>query len=215
MSLDRRAGLKTAEFLARPTSGGHDMGNLIYSPIASLDGYVEDAQGKFDWAAPDEEVHAFVNDLERTIGTYLYGRRMYETMVFWETVSTEADEPPVFSDYAGIWRAAEKIVYSRTLQTVSSARTRIEREFDPDAIRRLKQSSQADITVGGAELAGHAIGAGLVEECHLFLCPFVVGGGKRALPDNVRAQLELLDEQRFRNGVVHLHYDVCLTGKGR
>ena len=186
------------------------MAKLIYSAIASLDGYVEDSQGKFGWAAPDDEVHAFVNDLERPIGTYLYGRRMYETMVFWETVGTEADEPAVFWDYAWIWRAAEKIVYSRALQTVSSARTRIEREFDRGAVRRLKQSSGADITVGGAELAGHAIAAGLVDECHLFLCPIVVGAGKRALPDNVRAQLELLDERRFRNGVVHLHYSVSV-----
>ncbi|MGA9285765.1 MAG: dihydrofolate reductase family protein [Solirubrobacteraceae bacterium] len=184
------------------------MAKLIYAAIASLDGYVEDSHGRFDWAAPDDEVHAFVNDLERPIGTYLYGRRMYETMVFWETVSTAADEPAVFWDYAGIWRAAEKIVYSRTLQTVSSARTRIEREFNPDAVQRLKQSSGEDITVGGAELAGHAIGAGLLDECHLFLCPIVVGGGKRALPDNVHAQLELLDEHRFRNGVVRLHYRV-------
>jgi len=179
---------------------------LIYAMIASLDGYVEDETGRFDWAAPDEEVHAFVNDLERPIGTYLYGRRMYETMVFWETVSTEADEPAVFSDYAGIWRAAEKIVYSRTLQTVSSARTRIEREFDLNAVRELKQSATTDISVGGAELAGQAIGAGLVDECHLFLCPVAVGGGKRALPDGVRTRLELLDERRFRSGVVHLHY---------
>jgi dihydrofolate reductase len=152
---------------------------------------------------------ALVNDLQRPIGAYLYGRRMYETMVFWETASAEAeaDEPAVFGDYAGIWRAAEKIVYSRALQTVSSARTRIEREFDPDAVRQLKRSSGADIAVGGAELAGQAIGAGLVDECHLFVCPIVVGGGKRALRDNVRAQLELL---RFRNGVVHLHYRLSL-----
>ncbi len=186
------------------------MVKLIYSAITSLDGYVEDADGRFDWAAPDEEVHAFVNGLERPIGTYLYGRRMYETMIFWETVRTDANQPAVMRDFAQIWRAAEKIVYSRVLQTVSSARTRIEREFDGDAIRRLKQSSEADITVGGAELAGHAIGAGLLDECHLFLCPIVVGGGKRALPDNVRAQLELLDERRFRNGVVHLHYRVSV-----
>jgi dihydrofolate reductase len=186
------------------------MAKLIYAAIASLDGYVEDEEGRFDWAAPDDEVHAFLNDLERPIGTYLYGRRMYETMVFWETVSTEADEPTVFSDYAGIWRSAEKIVYSRALQTVSSARTRIEREFDRDAVRRLKQSSGTDITIGGAELAGHAIGAGLVDEWHLFSCPIVVGGGKRALPDRVRAQLELLDEHRFRNGVIHLHYRVSV-----
>src|ERR1700733_1239417 len=184
------------------------MAKLIYTAIASLDGYVEDEQGRYAWGAPDDEVHAFVNDLERPIGTYLYGRRMYETMVFWETVSTEAEEPTVFSDYAGIWRPAEKIVYSRALRTVSSARTRIESEFDPDLVRRLKESSSADIAVGGAELGGHAIGAGLVDECHLFLCPVVVGGGKRALPDNVRAQLELLDLRRFRNGVVHLHYRV-------
>ena len=186
------------------------MAKLIYSTIASLDGYVEDAEGEFNWSAPDEEVHAFVNDLERPIGTYLYGRRMYETMVFWETVSAGADESPVFRDYAEIWRAAEKIVYSRALKTVSSASTRVEREFDRDAVRRLKQSSGADISVGGAELAGHAIGAGLVDECHLFLCPIVVGGGKRALPASVRAQLELLDERRFRNGVVHLHYRLSL-----
>jgi dihydrofolate reductase len=186
------------------------MAKLIYAAIASLDGYVEDEEGKFDWAAPDDEVHAFVNDLERPIGTYLYGRRMYETMVFWETASKEADEPAVFWDFAQIWRAAEKIVYSRTLQTVSSARTRIEREFDRDAIGLLKQSSPADIAVGGAQLAGQAFGAGLVDECHLFLCPVVMGGGKRALPDTVRARLELLDERRFQNGVVHVHYRVIL-----
>jgi len=184
------------------------MAKLIYAAIASLDGYVEDEEGGSEWAMPDEEVHAFVNDLERPIGTYLYGRRMYETMVFWETATHRTDEPAVFRDYAGIWRAAEKIVYSRTLQTPASARTRIEREFDRDAVRRLKQSSEADIAVGGAELAGHAINAGLVDECHLFLCPIVVGGGKRALRDNVRAQLELLDERRFRSGVVHVHYRV-------
>ena len=186
------------------------MAKLIYAALASLDGYVEDEQGRFDWAAPDDEVHAFVNDLERPIGTYLYGRRMYETMVFWETASAEVDEPPVFADFAEIWRAAEKIVYSRTLQMASSARTRIEREFDRDTVLRLKESSATDIAVGGAELAGHAIGAGLVDECHLFLCPIVVGGGKRALRDNVHARLELLDERRFRSGVVHLHYRVSV-----
>jgi len=179
---------------------------LIYAAIASLDGYVEDAQGTFDWAMPDEQLHAFVNDLERSIGTYLYGRRMYETMVFWETAGS--DEPPVFADYAEIWRAAEKVVYSRTLQSTSSARTRIEPEFDPDAVRRLKRSSETDIAIGGAELAGQALAAGLVDECHLFLCPVVVGGGKRALPDGVRTNLELLDQRRFPNGVVHVRYRV-------
>jgi dihydrofolate reductase len=183
------------------------MAKLIYAAIASLDGYVEDETGKFDWAVPDEEVHGFVNDLERPIGTYLYGRRMYETMRFWETAGGQ-DEPPVFNDYAELWRAAEKVVYSRTLESASSGKTRIEREFDPDAVRRLKESAATDISVGGAELAGQALGAGLVDECHLFLFPIVVGAGKRALPDGVRTQLTLLDERRFASGVVHLHYRV-------
>jgi dihydrofolate reductase len=185
---------------------GVAMPKLIYQAIASLDGYVEDEEGNFDWAAPDGEVHAFVNDLERPIGTYLYGRRMYETMVFWETVSTDIDQPIVIRDFAEIWRAAEKVVYSRNLETVSSARTRIERDLDPEAVRRLKETSATDITIGGAELAGQALALGLVDECHLFLGPVVVGGGTRALPDGLRAQLELLDERRFRSGVVHLRY---------
>jgi dihydrofolate reductase len=184
------------------------MANLIYQAIASLDGYVEDEEGNFDWAAPDGEVHAFVNDLERPIGTYLYGRRMYETMVFWETVDIGADQPAVIRDFAEIWRAADKIVYSRSLQTASSAKTRIEGNLDPDAVRRLKDTAKTDITIGGAELAGQALALGLVDECHLFLGPIMVGAGKRALPDDVRAQLELLDERRFRNGVVHLRYRV-------
>jgi dihydrofolate reductase len=184
------------------------MPKLIYQAIASLDGYVEDEAGKFDWAAPDHEVHAFVNELERPIGTYLYGRRMYETMVFWETASSGAEQPAASRDFAEIWRAAEKIVYSRNLETVSSARTRIERELDPDAVRRLKATTTADITIGGADLAGQALALGLVDECHLFLGPIVVGGGKHALPGKLRAQLELLDECRFRNGVVYLRYRV-------
>ena len=186
------------------------MAKLIYAAIASLDGYVEDEEGRFDWAAPDDEVHAFVNDLERPIGTYLYGRRMYEMMVFWESASAEPDEPLVFHDYAEIWRASDKVVYSRTLQDVSSARTRIEREFDPDAVRRLKQSAAADIAIAGPELAGQAICAGLVDECRLFLCPVVAGAGKRALPDMTRGQLELLDERRFSSGVVQVHYRVSV-----
>ena len=176
---------------------------LIYSAIASLDGYVEDEHGQFDWAAPDEEVHAFVNDLERPIGTYLYGRRMYETMVYWET---DDDEVPVARDYGELWRAAEKVVYSRTLPTVSSERSRIEREFDAAAIKRMKESARSDISIGGAELAGQAIAEGLVDECHLVLVPVLVGGGKRALPAGVHAELELLDERRLRSGVVYLHY---------
>jgi dihydrofolate reductase len=182
------------------------MAKLIYSAIASLDEYVEDEQGKFDWAAPDDELHAFVNDLERPVGTYLYGRRMYETMVFWETVSTGADQPDVSRDFAQIWRRAQKIVYSRTLRTVSSANTQIERDFNPDAIREAKRASGHDMTIGGAELAGQAIVHGLVDECHLFLGPILVGGGKRALPDGIHTRLELLDERRFGSGVIHLRY---------
>jgi dihydrofolate reductase len=184
------------------------MVKLIYSSIASLDGYVEDEQGKFDWAAPDDEVHAFVNELERPIGTYLYGRRMYDTMVFWESVPASGGQPGVTQDFATVWRAAEKIVYSRTLQTVSSARTRIERDFDPEAIQRLKETADSDITIGGAELAGQAIAAGLVDELHVLLAPVLIGGGKRALPDGIRVELDLLDERRFRSGVVHVHYRI-------
>jgi dihydrofolate reductase len=182
------------------------MAKLIYSAITSLDLYIEDEQGKFDWAAPDEELHAFVNDLERPVGTHLYGRRMYETLVYWETADTGPDQPAVIRDWAAIWRGAQKVVYSRTLAEVSSARTRIERDFDPDHIRQLKRDADADLTVGGAELAGQAIATGLVDECHLFLHPMIVGGGKRALPSGVRAELELLDERRFESGVVLLSY---------
>ena len=182
------------------------MAKLIYSAITSLDGYVADEEGNFDWAAPDEEVHSFVNDLERPVGTYLYGRRMYEVMRAWETMDTGPDQPPVVRDFAAIWQAADKIVYSKTLETASSARTRIERDFDPEAVRQLKASAGRDLTVGGPDFAAQAIKAGLVDELHLFLTPVVVGGGKRALPDNVRLTLELLDERRFDSGVVHLHY---------
>jgi dihydrofolate reductase len=184
------------------------MAKLIYSAIASLDGFVEDAQGGFDWAAPDDEVFAFVNDLERPIGTYLYGRRMYETMVYWEAAGTDDESSAVARDFASIWRSAEKVVFSRTLQTPSSAKTRVEPSFDPDAMRVLKETSQVDLTVGGAELAGQAIAAGLVDECHLFVVPVLVGGGKHALPEKVRANLELLDERRFRGGVVYLQYRI-------
>ena len=181
------------------------MARLIYFAIASLDGYVEDERGAFDWAAPDEEVHAFANDLERGIGTQLYGRRMYETMVYWET---EGDDDEVTREYAAMWRAAEKVVYSRTMQTVSSARTRIERDLDAAAITELKASSSTDISIGGAELAGQAIAAGVVDELHLVLVPVLVGGGKRALPPDVRAELELVDERRFRGGAVYLRYRI-------
>lgn len=183
------------------------MASLIYTALGSVDGYFEDAGGGFGWAEPDEEVHAFVNELERPVGTYLYGRRMYETMAYWETVDT-AGQPTVYGEYAAIWRTAEKIVYSRTLETVSSAKTRIVREFDPDAVRELKRSATADLAVGGGDLAGQAMRAGLVDELHLFLNPVVVGGGKRTLPDGVGVGLEMLDERRFGSGVVHLRYRV-------
>jgi len=176
---------------------------LIYSALASLDGYTEDEDGKFDWAAPDEEVHAFVNDLERPVGTHLYGRRMYETMVPLETM---ADPAPVMRDYTEIWQAAEKVVYSATLEAVTSARTRLERSFDPEAVRELKASSERDLSVGGPTLAAEALRAGLVDQVQLFLNPIVVGGGKPALPDGVRVPLELLEERRFGNGVVFLRY---------
>jgi len=182
------------------------MVKLLYATISSLDGYVADENGKFDWAEPDEEVHTFVNDLERSAGTHLYGRRLYEVLVAWETMDERPDQPQVILDFAEIWQAADKIVYSRTLEAVSSARTRIEREFDPEAVRKLKATSEHDLLIGGPELAAHAIGAGLVDEYHLFLAPVVVGGGKRALPDGVRVDLELLDERRFASGFVYLRY---------
>jgi len=181
------------------------MAKLIYSAIASLDGYVADEDGNFDWAEPDEEVHAFINDLERPVGTYLYGRRMYETMAYWETVDL-ADQPPVIRDFAEIWRKADKVVYSKTLEAASTAKTQIEQGFDPEAVRRMKASAARDITVGGPNLAAHAFRAGLVDECHLFVAPIVVGGGKQSLPNNVRLELELLDQRRFDNGMVHLLY---------
>ena len=181
------------------------MAKLIYTAIQSLDGYIEDDQGKFDWAEPDAEVHALANDLERPVGTFLYGRRLYEVMVFWETVDL-ADEPPVIRDYAEIWRAAEKIVYSNTLQTVSSEKTRIEREFDPAAVRALKEAAKDDLAVGGADLAATAFAEGLVDELHLIVVPVLVGGCKRSLPDGVRLDLELVDERRFGNGTVYLGY---------
>jgi dihydrofolate reductase len=179
---------------------------LVYSAIASLDGYIEDRDGKFDWAAPDSELHAFVNDLGRPVGTHLYGRRMYETMQPWETISDPASE---MRDFAQIWRAADKVVYSRSLEDASTARTRIEREFDPEAVGQLKATASRDLSIGGPGLAAEAFRAGLVDELHLFLHPIVVGGGKPALPTEVHLPLELLDERRFASGVVHVHYRVA------
>ena len=182
------------------------MAKLFYSAITSVDGFVEDADGRFDWAAPDDEVHAFVNDLERPVGTYLYGRRMYETMVFWESPPGLAEEPAVVQEFAAIWQAADKIVCSTTLSAVASARTRLEREFDPEGVRRLKTSAGNDVGVGGAELAARAIEVGLVDELGLFVVPVLVGAGKAALPDGIRRELDLLDERRFGNGTLYLRY---------
>ncbi|MFN8537163.1 MAG: dihydrofolate reductase family protein [Thermomicrobiales bacterium] len=182
------------------------MGKLIYSMLASLDGYIADEEGNFDWSVPDEEVHAFINDFERPIATYLYGRRMYEAMIAWETMPTGPDQPSEIRDFAAIWRAADKIVYSTTLETVSSARTRIERRFDPAAIRQLKAQSASDISIGGPALAAHALRAGLVDECHLYINPLIVGGGPPVFPAGLCLPLALLDERRFGNGVTFLRY---------
>jgi dihydrofolate reductase len=184
------------------------VGKLIYSAIASLDGYVEDADGRFDWAAPDEEVHAFANDLERSIGTAIYGRRMYETMVFWETAGLDDDEPEVIRDYAALWRDTDKVVVSRTLGAATSGRTRIERELDPAAIRQLVEAGEKDVSIGGADVAGQALAAGIVDELHLLLVPVIVGGGKRALPDDVNLRLRLIETRDLSGGVVYTHHAI-------
>ncbi|HYP24299.1 MAG TPA: dihydrofolate reductase family protein [Actinomycetota bacterium] len=181
-------------------------GKLLYTAICSLDGYVADEEGRFDRLAPDAEVHAFVNDLERRVGTYLYGRRMYEVMVYWETPT--ADSPEVELDYARVWQAADKIVYSATLADVSSTRTTLERSFDPGRVAELKASATADLSVSGPNLAAQALAAGLVEEVALLLAPVTLGGGNPVLPAGWRARLELLDDRRFGNGFAYLRYAV-------
>jgi dihydrofolate reductase len=183
------------------------MARLIYSALASLDGYVADRDGTFDWAAPDDEVHRFVNDLQSQVGTMLLGRRMYDVLVAWETMDI-AGQPGAIRDFADLWRATDKVVYSRTLERAASARTRIERDFDPEAVRSVKASADRDLSIGGPDLAGQAIAAGLVDEIELFVSPISVGGGTRALPNDVEVRLELLDERRFGSGVVHLHYRI-------
>jgi len=184
------------------------MAKLIYSALMSLDGYIEDQDGRFDWAVPDEQVHRFVNDLEREVGAYLYGRRMYQTMAGWETDPSFAVGSPYMQDFAAIWQAADKIVYSRTLEAPVTARTHIERDFDSQAVRQLKAAAGHDLLIGGPDLAAHAFRARLVDECHLFLAPVMVGGGKRSLPDHARLDLELLDERRFGNGMIYLRYRI-------
>ena len=184
------------------------MAKLIYTAITSLDGYVADAEGNFDWSMPDAEVHAFINDLERGIGTQLMGRKLYEVMKFWEPLYGQTDLPPFIEDFATIWHDAEKIVYSKTLREAETKRTRIESTFDPVEVGRMKTEATADLSVGGAELAGQALKAGLVDEIHFFVSPVIVGGGKRALPHDLRLDLELLGQRVFPNGVAHLHYRV-------
>jgi dihydrofolate reductase len=182
------------------------MAKLIYSALMSLDGFIEDAAGGFDWAEPDEEVHTFVNDLLRPVGTYLYGRRMYEVMAAWETMHERPGLPPYILDFAALWQAADKLVFSTTLPAAASARTRIERGFDPEAVRQMKGQAQRDLSVGGPHLAAQAFRAGLVDECHLFVAPVAVGAGKRALPVDLRRKLELLAVRRFESGMIYLHY---------
>ena len=187
------------------------MAKLIYATISSLDGYIADEHGDFQWAAPDEEVHAFVNELERPIGTHLYGRRLYETMAVWEQPEFVAAEEPVMREYAAIWCAADKIVYSTSLESASTERTRIERSFDADAVQALKEAASADLSIGGPTLAAHAIRAGLVDEFQFFLHPIVIGAGTASLPNDVRFEMQLIDERRFTSGVVYLHYRVKLS----
>jgi dihydrofolate reductase len=179
---------------------------LLYVALTSLDGYIEDKNGNFDWAAPDDEVHRFINDLTRPIGTFLYGRKMYETMVVWESIHALPDQSPVMLDFAEIWQSADKIVFSTTLASASSARTRIEEGFNPEAIRRLKSDLNQDIAIGGADVGGQALRAGLVDECHFFISPVIVGGGKHGLQGDLRLNLELLEERRFGSGMVYLRY---------
>ena len=182
------------------------MADLIYIANTSLDGYTEDKDGNFDWTTPDEDGFSFVTSRIHTMGTHLYGRRMYEAMMLWETLPELAAESPLRRDFAELWQAADKIVYSRTLQAVSTRKTQLERNFDPEAIRQLKATVEKDILIGGPELAAHAFRSGLIDECHLFVAPIILGGGKQAIPDNLRLELELLDERRFGNGVVSLRY---------
>ncbi len=182
------------------------MAKLIYVANVSLDGCIEDEHGSLEWTEPNDEVFAFITDLVRPVGTYLYGRRMYETMAVWETEPALAAESELRADFANLWQAADKVVYSTTRPAVSTANTRLERRFDPDAVRELKASAAGDLTVGGPALAAHAFDAGLVDECQLFVCPVLVGGGKPAYPANARIPLELLEEHRFGNGVVNLRY---------
>jgi dihydrofolate reductase len=182
------------------------MAKLVYSAITSLDGYTADETGDFGWGAPDAEVLTFINDLERGFGTHLYGRRMYEVMLYWETFDAAAEEPGCQRDFADIWVAADKVIYSRTLGAAASKRTRIERDFDPDAVRQMKQAAVGDLSVGGPNLAAQAMAAGLVDEVHLFVTPVTLGGGTPALPANFRSELDLLRVNSFRDGVVHLHY---------
>jgi dihydrofolate reductase len=183
---------------------------LIYVTNVSLDGFIEDEHGRFDWTEPDDEQFAFITDLIRPVGTYLYGRRLYETMAVWETEPALAAQSELRADFARVWQAADKIVYSTTLDAVSTAKTRLEPHFDPNVIREMKGTASRDLMVGGANLAAHAFNAKLIEECHLFIGPAVVGRGKPSLPSELHAKLELLDERRFDNGVVYVRYRIAI-----
>jgi dihydrofolate reductase len=199
--MDAAGAAQSYRYLAK----GAAMASLIYSTIMSLDGYVADRRGNFDWAEPDEEVHTFINDLQRAVGTYLYGRQMYEVMLAWEDLRT-TDQPGFIRDFAKMWGAADKIVYSSTLEAVTSRRTRIERHFEPEAVLQMKERLNRGICVGGPGLAAHAFRAGLVDECQLFIAPIIVGGGKHAFPKDIQLRLNLEKEHRFENGAVYLDY---------
>ncbi len=186
------------------------MAKLIYVANVSLDGFIEDEHGGFEWTEPDDEQFVFVTDLVRPVGTYIYGRRLYETMAVWETEPALAAQSELMADFAHVWQAADKIVYSTTLDAVSTGMSRLERNFDPDSVRKMKGTTSRDLMVGGANIAAHAFSAGLIDECHLFICPSVVGRGKPSLPSELRAKLELLDERRFDNGVVYVRHRILI-----
>jgi dihydrofolate reductase len=190
------------------------MAKLIYVTNVSVDGFIEDAQGRFDWTDPSDEVFSFITDLVRPVGTYLYGRRLYESMAVWETEPALAGQSELYAEFARVWQAPEKVVYSTTLEALATAHTRLERHFDPDSVRDLKASAASDLTIGGAEIAAHAFRAGLIDECQLMVHPVTVGGGKPGLPTDTRVHLELLDERRFANGVAYLHYRVPSGSRG-
>jgi dihydrofolate reductase len=182
------------------------MARLVYAVLASLDGYVADEAGNFDWAAPGEDVHRFINELERSVGTYLFGRRLYEIMAVWQDFPDIEQEPEVIGEYAAIWQSADKIVYSETLAAVTTPKTRLDRSFDPQSVRAMVTDQEQDVSIGGPTLASHALRAGIVDDIHLFIVPHIVGGGTPCWPAGLPLQLDLAEQERFSDGTVYLHY---------